>query len=98
MSPEQARGDVADARSDLYSVGAVAYYLLAGEPPFVRASAVQTLAAQLGDPVVPPRQHGDVPADVEAVVMRCLEKAPAQRFQSAGELDRALAACACREE
>jgi eukaryotic-like serine/threonine-protein kinase len=98
MSPEQARGDTADARSDLYSVGAVAYFLLTGQPPFVRASAVQTLAAHLGDPVVPPGQLRSGPADVEAVVMRCLEKDPSRRFQSAGELDRALASCGGREE
>jgi serine/threonine-protein kinase len=93
MSPEQARGETADARSDLYSVGAVAYFLLTGEPPFVRSSAVQTMAAHLGDPVEPPGQRRGVPADVEAVVMRCLEKDPARRFQSAAELERALASC-----
>src|SRR5262249_9540433 len=69
MSPEQAAGrtDV-DARSDLYGLGAVAYFLLTGRPPFVRDSAVQTLAAHLGEPVVAPDRHQpDVPADLQAV-------------------------------
>ncbi|MFO0841051.1 MAG: serine/threonine-protein kinase [Gemmataceae bacterium] len=94
MSPEQARGDAADTRSDLYSVGAVAYFLLTGEPPFVRDSAVQTMAAHLSDPVTPPGRQRSVPADLEAVVLRGLEKEPARRFQSAEELEQALARCA----
>jgi serine/threonine-protein kinase len=96
MSPEQAAGGAAlDARSDLYSLGAVAYFLLTGQPPFIRATAVQTLAAHLGEPVVPPsRLWPEVPADLEAVVLRCLEKDPARRFPDAPALERALAACA----
>jgi serine/threonine-protein kinase len=95
MSPEQAAGraDV-DARSDLYSLGAVAYFLLTGRPPFVRPSAVQTLAAHLGEPVVAPdRVRPDVPGDLQAVVLRCLEKDPARRYPDADELARALARC-----
>jgi serine/threonine-protein kinase len=100
MSPEQAagKGDL-DARSDLYSLGAVAYFLLTGRPPFVRDSAVQTLAAHLGKPVVAPnRYRPDAPADLSAVVLRCLEKDPGRRFPDADELARALARCACAAE
>jgi serine/threonine-protein kinase len=72
----------------------VAYFLLTGRPPFVRDSAVQTLAAHLGEPVVAPDQHRpDVPADLQAVVLRCLEKEPARRFADAGALGLALACC-----
>jgi serine/threonine-protein kinase len=97
MSPEQAAGHAdVDGRSDLYSLGAVAYYLLTGRPPFERQTVVQTLAAHLGEPPLPPDRHRpDVPADLQAVVLRCLEKDPARRFADAGELDRALAGCAC---
>jgi serine/threonine-protein kinase len=78
ISPEQAAGkEDVDGRSDLYSLGAVAYFLLTGRPPFVRDGAVQTLAAHLGEPVVAPDRHRpDVPADLQAVVLRCLEKGP----------------------
>jgi serine/threonine-protein kinase len=97
MSPEQAaaRGNL-DARSDLYSLGALAYFLLTGQPPFVCPTAVQTLAAHLGEAVVPPDWHRpDIPADVRAVVLRCLEKEPARRFQDAAGLEQALDQCAC---
>src|SRR5262249_2617305 len=100
MSPEQAAGrtDV-DARSDLYGLGAVAYFLLTGRPPFVRDSAVQTLAAHLGEPVVAPDRHQpDVPADLQAVGLRCLEKDPASRFPGADELAQALARCRCADQ
>jgi len=98
-SPEQAamgeRGEI-DCRSDLYSLGATAYFLLTGRPVFVRNTVVQTLNAHLEDMPDPPDGHrADVPADLQAVVLRCLEKDPAQRFQSAEDLEEALAGCAC---
>jgi serine/threonine-protein kinase len=95
MSPEQAAGQAdPDARSDIYSLGAVAYFLLTGEPPFARATAVQTLAAHLGETVAPPDLlRPDVPADLQAVVLRCLEKDPGRRFANADALDQALARC-----
>src|SRR5262249_30093119 len=85
-----------DGRSDLYSLGAVAYFLLTGQPPFVRKTAVQTLAAHLGEPVVAPdRLRADVPADVQAVLLRCLGKGPRRRVQDASHLEQALARCGC---
>jgi serine/threonine-protein kinase len=100
MSPEQAAGRAGlDGRSDLYGLGAVAYFLLTGQPPFVRDSAVQTLAAHLGEPVVAPDRHRpDVPADLQAVVLRCLEKDPARRFADAEEVSQALARCRCADQ
>jgi serine/threonine-protein kinase len=95
MSPEQAAGKpVLDPRSDIYSVGAVAYFLVTGQPPFVRETAMQMLMAHAYDPVTPPsKAQPDLPADLEAVILRCLEKDPARRYQDAHSLDLALADC-----
>ena len=92
LSPEQAGGQgEPDARSDVYSLGAVAYFLLTGRPPFAGRSGVKMLAAHLYETPAPPSAHrADVPADLDAVVLRCLAKPPAERFQSVDELDAAL--------
>jgi serine/threonine-protein kinase len=97
MSPEQAAGKSnLDATTDIYSVGGVAYYLLTAQPPFVRETAMEMLVAHAYEMPVPPSQvRLHVPDDLEAVVMRCLAKKPADRFESADELEKALAACAC---
>ncbi|MCI0639371.1 MAG: serine/threonine protein kinase [Gemmataceae bacterium] len=99
MSPEQARGlgDV-DARSDIYSLGAVAYTLLTGRPPFVRASPFEVMIAHARDNVVPPSQlRADVPTDLEGIIVRCLAKSPEDRFQDAESLDLALAECSAAD-
>lgn len=95
MSPEQASGIAnADARSDIYSLGAVAYSMLTARVVFSKSTAMQTLAAHMYEPVVPPSQHrSDLDPRVEAVVLRCLEKAPEARYPDIAALDRALAAC-----
>ncbi|HEV3165007.1 MAG TPA: protein kinase [Isosphaeraceae bacterium] len=95
LSPEQASGDNApDRRSDIYSVGAVAYFLLTGRPPFVCDNAIKLMIMHARDPVTPPSEiRPAIPADVEQVVLRCLEKGPAARYPDALSLDRALAGC-----
>jgi serine/threonine-protein kinase len=97
MSPEQATGDrELDERSDIYSLGAVAYNLLTGRPPFNQASGMAVLVAHARDPVVPPSLIvADIPEDLERVVLRCLAKNAADRFADAASLERALGACAC---
>ena len=92
MAPEQAGSDhKPDARSDIYSLGAVAYYLLTGQPPFDSQNAIKVLVAHLHDRVVPPSQHRpEMPADLEAIVMRCLEKNPDDRFNDATSLGQCL--------
>ncbi|MGI9517516.1 MAG: serine/threonine-protein kinase, partial [Pirellulaceae bacterium] len=95
MSPEQAEGQLkADARSDIYSLGAVAYYLLTGRPPFDASSPVKILIAHARDEVVPPSRHRpEVASDLEQVVMRCLAKGPDARFDDARSLQQAIADC-----
>jgi serine/threonine-protein kinase len=101
MSPEQAEGrlDELGAPSDLYSLGATAYFLLTGRQPFVYPTVGEILDAHQSEVPSPPNIYrAGVPADLQAVVMRCLEKEPSRRFQSAEELDQALAGCACAAE
>jgi serine/threonine-protein kinase len=97
MAPEQAAGpDRLDARADLYRLGAVAYFLLTGGPPFPGGGLGRVLAAHRSEPATfPDRLAGALPADVQAVVLRCLEKDAARRYPDASSLERALAACAC---
>jgi eukaryotic-like serine/threonine-protein kinase len=94
MSPEQAAGkDTLDARSDIYSLGALAYFLITGRPPFVRKSVVETLAAQINDPVLPLGDDAAAPDDLEAVILRCLAKQPENRFPDVRQLELTLASC-----
>jgi serine/threonine-protein kinase len=97
MSPEQAAGESeVDARSDVYSLGAVAFFALTGRPPFKGKGLGQVLAAHRDEKAPSlPEVRPDVPADLAAVVARCLAKDPTDRFLSARELDRALARCEC---
>jgi serine/threonine-protein kinase len=100
MSPEQARalGDL-DARSDIYSLGALAYTLLTGRAPFERESPLEVMIAHARDDVVPPSQlQADVPADLERVILRCLAKRREDRFHDAASLERALAECAVADK
>jgi serine/threonine-protein kinase len=100
MSPEQAAGEsTADARGDVYSLGAVAFFTLTGRPPFAGKTLGRVLAAHRSE--LPPNLtelRPDVPADLIAVIDRCLSKDPVDRFPSAAELERALAQCACARD
>jgi eukaryotic-like serine/threonine-protein kinase len=95
LSPEQALGrKQLDARSDIYSVGAVAYFLLTRRFPFDRPSAMEMLHAHAHDLFVPsPEFTESVPADLQHVILRCLKKDPDLRYQDAVALEKALAAC-----
>jgi serine/threonine-protein kinase len=95
MSPEQAGGqELLDARSDIYSVGALAYFLLTGRPPFAGRSGIKMLAAHLYEkPEAVTRHRPEVPGDLEAVILRCLAKDPADRYPDAENLESALTGC-----
>jgi hypothetical protein len=90
MSPEQVRGEPADARSDLFSFGAVLHEMLTGRRAFARETAAESMTAILREPPAPISSVRAVPPALERVVARCLEKQPAARFQSASDLAFAL--------
>jgi predicted ATPase len=91
MSPEQCAGSEVDARSDVYSLGCVAYEMLTGHPPFT-GSLQAVLYQHAVEPPRPPGTHApDVPPAVDAIVLRALAKRPEDRFQTAAEFGQALA-------
>jgi len=96
MAPEAITSpDSLDARADLYSLGAVGYYLLTGEHVFTGRSLIEILSHHLHTPPVPPSQRlgATLPSDLETLVMACLAKSPEARPPSARELQAALRAC-----
>ena len=96
MAPEQVRGHAAiDQRADLFALGAILHEMLSGRRAFQGASAVETMNAILReDPPDLAREAGDTPPALARVVQRCLEKSPAERFQSARDLGFHLSALA----
>ncbi|WIG96547.1 serine/threonine protein kinase [Myxococcus sp. SDU36] len=94
MSPEQARGEAVDARTDIFALGVVLWEMLTGGRLFDGDSEVAVLrAVQLSTIPPPARLNPDVPADLDAAVVRALDRDPALRFQTAAEFERALAQC-----
>ena len=88
MSPEQVRGQESDYRSDIFSLGLMLYEMLAGKPAFQADSAVEVMHAIVTED--PPELPASVPDGLRRIVKRCIEKNPAQRFQSARDLAFAL--------
>ncbi len=99
MAPEVCAGRPADARSDLYSLGATLYFMLAGRPPHIGASIGELLIAHMTfEPEFPSKHRGTpITTQLEAIVMRCLKKSPDERFASARELHDALSALTCAD-
>jgi eukaryotic-like serine/threonine-protein kinase len=95
MAPEQVMNTHApDRRTDIYGLGAVAYYMLTGRPPFIGEAAMAVMVAHARDPVIPPSQlRSTIPADLESIVLRCLAKNPGDRYPDTAILAAALERC-----
>ena len=92
MAPEQVRGQPTDHRTDIYALGALAYHLLCGRPPFTADSPIAIGFMHCTEQPAPPRSiKPELPVQVEAALLQCLAKDPAHRFQTVGELRAALA-------
>ncbi len=99
MSPEQASGQQVDGRSDIYSLGAVAYLALAGRPPFAGPTVNELLARQISQPAAPLIAAApDVPPKLAQVVDRCLLKAPGERYDTAEAVAEAIEAAVVRPQ
>lgn len=100
MSPEQALGKgQIDARTDIYSLGGLAYFLLTGQPPFQRETAMEMLMAHVHDAPPALREvRPEIPPDLEEVVLRCLAKKADDRFPNIFRVDRAFADCAAADD
>jgi beta-lactam-binding protein with PASTA domain/predicted Ser/Thr protein kinase len=87
LSPEQARGEPVDSRSDVYSAGCLVYELLTGRPPFIGDSPVAVAYQHVREPAAPPSDHDtDLPPEIDAIVMKSLAKRVEDRYQSAAAM------------
>jgi serine/threonine-protein kinase len=96
MSPEQARGDPVDHRSDIYALGVMMYRAFTGRLPFMADTAMGVLTRHLTEVPEAPSSIGNVDSHTERVILRCMEKKPIDRFQAMADVSEALRSCAGR--
>ncbi|MGZ3442855.1 MAG: serine/threonine-protein kinase [Polyangia bacterium] len=91
MAPEQVKGLPQDARTDVYAIGALAYHVFVGRPPFAGETPIAIGFAHVSEAPRPPRElRPDLPESIDKAILQALEKDPGKRFQDAAELKRAL--------
>jgi serine/threonine protein kinase len=95
LSPESALGEVVDQRTDIYSLGCVAYWMLTGRGVFTGNTAMQVMARHVSSEPAPPSRHSafDISRELDELVLKCLKKKPADRPATARELCERLAQC-----
>jgi serine/threonine protein phosphatase PrpC len=87
MAPEQVKGKRGDARTDIYSLGAMLYEMLTGSPPFEGASPYMIMNARLvGDPIAPRKRNPEIPPQVEEIILHAMEQSPYERYPSAAAM------------
>jgi serine/threonine-protein kinase len=87
MAPEQVKGQRGDARTDIYSLGAMLYEMLTGTPPFEGANPLVIMNSRLsGDPVAPRSKTPQIPASVEEIILHAMARKPDDRYQTVAEL------------
>ncbi|MCD4653353.1 protein kinase, partial [bacterium] len=98
MSPEQAKGEPTDTRSDIYSLGTILYEACTGRPPFANSDSFQILVDQVEKPPIPPIElNSDVPVWLNDLILKCMEKEPDDRYDSVQIIERQLATCGIAE-